>query len=137
MSPINFVQFAQASELIATVTQTALPLVVMGDFNSSPSVEDPRPAYGMMSGAGYLDLWALSQGPFDDGFTCCQDEYLRNDESALHERVDLVLSRLPLGGELMPIQSKVTGDRDNEKSVSGLWPSDHAGVVATLKFKQK
>ena len=137
MSPINFVQFAQASELIATVTQTALPLVVMGDFNSSPSVEDPRPAYGMMSGAGYLDLWALSQGPFDDGFTCCEDAYLRNDESALHERVDLVLSRLPLGGELMPIQSKVTGDRDNAKSVSGLWPSDHAGVVATLKFKRK
>ena len=84
-----------------------------------------------------MDLWALRQGPFDDGFTCCQDEYLRNGESMLHERVDLVLTRLPSGGELMPIQSEVTGDRDNEKSVSGLWPSDHAGIVATLKFKRK
>jgi endonuclease/exonuclease/phosphatase family metal-dependent hydrolase len=137
MSPINFIQFKQAEELIGTVTPTALPLVVMGDFNSSPSVMDPRPAYGMMSGTGYLDLWALTQGPFDDGFTCCQDEFLRNDESALHERVDLVFSRLPEGAELMPIQSQVTGDRDNEKSVSGLWPSDHAGVAATLKFKRK
>jgi endonuclease/exonuclease/phosphatase family metal-dependent hydrolase len=136
-SPINFIQFKQAEELIGTVTPTALPLVVMGDFNSSPSAADPRPAYGMMSGSGYMDLWALRQGPFDDGFTCCQDEYLRNGESMLHERVDLVLTRLPSGGELMPIQSEVTGDRDNEKSVSGLWPSDHAGIVATLKFKRK
>lgn len=136
MSPINFVQFAQAAELVGTVTQTTLPLVVMGDFNSSPSPLDPRPAYGLMSGAGYLDLWALSQGPFDNGFTCCHDEFLLNEASALHERVDLVLTRLPLGGELMPIQSEITGERDNEKSVSGFWPSDHAGVVATLKFKR-
>ena len=49
-SPINFIQFKQAEELIGTVTPTALPLVVMGDFNSSPSAADPRPAYGMMSG---------------------------------------------------------------------------------------
>jgi len=26
--------------------------------------------------------------------------------------------------------------RANEKTASGMWPSDHAGVVTTLKFKR-
>lgn len=136
-SAINLVQFAQTAELIGTVTGTPLPLIVVGDFNSSPSLFDPRPAYGLMTGAGYLDLWTVRKGPFDPGFTCCQDEALRNAVSALDERIDLVFSRLPGGSKVMPVQSHVVGDRDNEKSVSDMWPSDHAGVVSTLKFKQK
>jgi hypothetical protein len=136
-SPINIVQFVQAAELIGAVTATSMPLVVTGDFNSSPNPLDPRPAYGLMTGTGYLDLWNVRQGPFDHGFTCCQDEALRNAVSALDERVDLAFTFLPAGAELMPIQSSVVGDSDFEKSASGLWPSDHAGVVSTLKFKKK
>ena len=136
-SPLNVVQYFQALELIGTITGTAMPLTVVGDFNSSPAIFDPRPAYRLMADAGYLDLWAVRQGPFDPGFTCCHDETLRNAESSLYERVDLVLSFLPAGSKLLPIQSSVVGDRDNEKTVSGLWPSDHAGVVATLKFSWK
>jgi endonuclease/exonuclease/phosphatase family metal-dependent hydrolase len=134
-SPINFVQFIQASELIGAVTGTPLPLVVMGDFNSSPSLLDPRPAYGMMTGIGYTDLWNMRQGPARPGLTCCQDELLRNADSMLYERVDHVFTFLPPGAELLPIQSIVVGDADNEKTVSGMWPSDHAGVVSTLKFR--
>jgi hypothetical protein len=136
-SPINFVQFVQAAELIGAATGTPLPLVVMGDFNSSPSVFDPRPAYGMMTGTGYVDLWNVRQGRPDPGFTCCQDELLRNPTSGLFERVDLVFAMLPPGAEPMPIQSRVVGDRDNDKTASGMWSSDHAGVASTLKFKQR
>ncbi len=136
-SPLNVIQFLQTLDFIAGVTATPFPLTVMGDFNSSPSVFDPRPAYATLAAAGYLDLWNLRQGPFDPGFTCCQDEDLLNAVSVLDERIDLVLSRLPEGGVLMPIKSNVVGTRDNEKSASGLWSSDHAGVVTTLKFKQK
>lgn len=136
-SPFNTIQFFQTLQLLGTVTGTPLPLTVLGDFNSSPSLFDLRPAYAMMTGAGYLDLWDARQGPFDPGFTCCQDEALRNKVLALDERIDHVFSFLPAGAKLMPIQSRVVGDRDNEKSASGMWPSDHAGVVTTLKFKQK
>jgi hypothetical protein len=136
-SPVNLIQLLQASELIGAVTGTPLPLVVIGDFNSSPSLLDPRPAYGMMTGAGYMDLWNMRQGPADPGFTCCQEELLRNADSNLFERVDLLFTFLPLGAELMPITTRTLGDRDNEKTASGMWPSDHAGVVGTLKFKQK
>jgi hypothetical protein len=136
-SPLNTVQLFQALELIGMVSGTPLPLTVVGDLNSSPVLFDPRPAYGMMTNAGYLDLWTVRQGPFDPGFSCCQDEDLRNPESGLYERVDLVWSHLPEGSDLLPIQSDVVGDRDNEKSASMLWPSDHAGVVTTLNFRLK
>ena len=136
-SPVNFVQFVQAAELIGAVTATPLPLVVMGDFNSSPSLLDPRPAYDMMTDVGYLDLWTMRQGPDSPGPTCCQDELLRNTTSGLFERVDLVFGLLPPGADLMPVQSRVVGDRDNEKTASGMWPSDHAGVASTLRFKQR
>jgi len=136
-SPLNFIQYVQTLELLGAVTGTPLPLTVLGDFNSSPSLFDPRPAYGLMMGSGYLDLWTVRKGPFSPGFTCCQDEALRNTVSALDRRIDHVFAFLPAGAKLMPIQSRVVGDRDNEKSVSGMWPSDHAGVVTTLKFKQK
>jgi hypothetical protein len=136
-SPLNAIQFFQTLELIGSITGTALPLTVVGDFNSSPGLFDPRPAYSMMASAGYIDLWNARQGPFDPGFTCCRDENLRNETPPLYERVDLMWSLLPAGGDLMPVRSEVVGDRDNQKSASGLWPSDHAGVVTALKFKAK
>jgi endonuclease/exonuclease/phosphatase family metal-dependent hydrolase len=135
-SPVNTVQFFQTLELIGAVTGTALPLAVLGDFNSSPSPLDARPAYATMVGAGYLDLWTVRQGPPNPGYTCCQEEALRNEDSALDQRIDLVFSRLPADAELLPIRSEVVGDRPNEKTASGLWPSDHAGVATTLKFRR-
>ncbi len=135
-SPFNLIQFAQASELIGALTGAALPLTVVGDFNSSPSPLDLRPAYGLMSLNGYTDLWNVRQGPFDPGFTCCHDEVLRNEAPVLDERIDLVFTRLPIGSELLPIQSDVVGVRANEKTASGMWSSDHAGVVTTLKFRR-
>jgi hypothetical protein len=135
-SPLNAIQHFQALQLVGTVTATPLPLTIVGDFNSSPELLDPRPAYALMAGSGYLDLWNVRQGPFDPGFTCCHDEVLRTDTAALDERIDHIFTRLPMDSELLPIQSDAVGLRDNEKTASGMWPSDHAGVVTTLKFRR-
>jgi len=135
-SLLNAIQYFQALQLVGTVTATPLPLTIVGDFNSSPELLDPRPAYALIVGSGYPDLWHVRQGPFDPGFTCCHDEVLRNDMAALDERIDHIFTRLPMGSELLPIQSDAVGLRDNEKTASGMWPSDHAGVVTTLKFRR-
>jgi endonuclease/exonuclease/phosphatase family metal-dependent hydrolase len=135
-SLLNAIQYFQALQLVGTVTATPLPLTIVGDFNSSPELLDPRPAYALMAGSGYLDLWNVRQGPFDPGFTCCHDEVLRTDTAALDERIDHIFTRLPMDSELLPIQSDAVGLRDNEKTASGMWPSDHAGVVTTLKFRR-
>ena len=68
------------------------------------------------------------------GDTCCQDADLRNDASRLSRRIDVVLAR-----GLKPLDVERVGeDRDDRVSVevdgtpTRLWPSDHAGVVATF-----
>jgi hypothetical protein len=135
-SPLNLVQLAQAFELASAVTGTPLPLTVFGDFNSSPNPLDPRPGYAVMTQSGYTDTWNIRQGPFDPGYTCCQDEDLSNDDPALDGRIDLVFSSLPPDATYLPIKADRVGIRKQDKTASGLWPSDHAGVVTTIKFRR-
>jgi hypothetical protein len=47
-----------------------------------------------------------------------------------------VFTRLPTDAELLPIRSTVVGDAAHEQTSSGMWASDHAGVVTTLKFRR-
>ena len=50
--------------------------------------------------------------------------------AALSLRIDLVLTR----GAVSVQDIKVVGDRAIDRTSSGLWPSDHAGLVATLRI---
>jgi hypothetical protein len=81
----------------------------------------------MLLAAGFVDAWSLEH-PGTDGFTCCQAETLDNDPSALDQRLDLVLFR----GGFQVRDVELVGEEDADRTESGLWPSDHAGVVSTL-----
>jgi hypothetical protein len=65
------------------------------------------------------------------GDTCCQDADLLNDASDLTSRIDLIL----YDGAVEPLMGEVVGDEPADRIDSGLWPSDHAGVVATLRIE--
>ena len=146
-------QCAQAAELIATLEATALPgvfSIVVGDLNSSPEDEpltgiplpdlpdacSPTviPPYRQLVGAGYTDVWTLRHPP-DPGFTCCQAPDLLNRRSTLDERIDFIFS----AEEPTKVrQARVVGDRISDKTPPPgprLWPSDHAGGLATLRFE--
>ena len=119
------IQTAQAHELVVGPGDTGLPVVFIGDFNSDP-VTGTTAAYGHLMAAGFTDAWDVAgSGP---GFTCCQDSLIRNPESQLTRRIDLVLFR----GDFGVIGIDVVGADPADRTPSGLWPSDHAGVVATL-----
>jgi endonuclease/exonuclease/phosphatase family metal-dependent hydrolase len=133
-SPINLIQAAQAQELIAVLEQETLPLVVAGDFNSSPDPDDVSSAYELIVAAGYEDIW--TQFDRRPGNTCCQAPDLMNFKSELFKRIDLILLRPPDDAEFLPSPMWVTGDRQSDKTDPGLWPSDHASVSATIKLKQ-
>ena len=112
----------QAAELEALLADREAPVALVGDLNSGP---------GGSSGA-YDHL----TGPFRDaadgvGNTCCHAASLRNDEVSLTARIDHVLVRGDLG---VTDVTRVGADPANRIAVDGdrLWPSDHAGVVATL-----
>lgn len=143
------IQCAQAAELLATLEAATPfgPAIVVGDFNSSPEDEpvdaalDPPPCgtevippYMQFVAAGYSDVWKLRPGRVP-GFTCCQDPDLLNRRSKLDERIDLIFT----AEEPARVrQVRVVGDRAADKTrppPPRLWPSDHAGAVATLRFE--
>ena len=55
---------------------------------------------------------------------------LLNPISQLSERIDLVLFR----GGFHVEDIRLVGEKPSDRIPPGLWPSDHAGVVATLRI---
>lgn len=89
--------------------------------------------------AGFSDAWERTGRGVAACFTCCQEKDLRNAVSALDERIDFVLvrdARAPRGADLPgAVALELVGEEDADRTaVSGLWPSDHAGLVATLRL---
>ena len=125
---ISAIQAAQARKLIIELRDETLPIILIGDFNSSP--EDPPidtsvlTPYTQFIEAGYMDTWNDKNA----GFTCCQAEDLLNADSMLDERIDLILVR-NAGSSFF---TTTVGDKPRDKTHSGLWPSDHAGVFAMI-----
>jgi endonuclease/exonuclease/phosphatase family metal-dependent hydrolase len=114
----------QANEILAGTA--GLPVVLAGDTNS----ESTTTAYAEFTGAGLVDSWSALH-PGDPGLTCCQvpPDTIVNPVSQLHERVDYVFA----GPGVEPLSIELVGaDPSSRLPGSGLWPTDHAGLVATL-----
>jgi endonuclease/exonuclease/phosphatase family metal-dependent hydrolase len=128
------VRAAQAQELAAALAAEAGPVILVGDLNSTVTETVPQPplpgARQILGAAGFRDAWATLH-PADAGLTCCFPEDLRQ-LGALGERIDYVLWR----GPLRPVEVEVLGATPMER-VSGLWPSDHAGVAAELRAARR
>jgi endonuclease/exonuclease/phosphatase family metal-dependent hydrolase len=117
------VRNAQAAELLAGPADTTMPVVAIGDFNSGPGFDTG--AYGTLLAGGFADAW-----PGGPGLTCCHSTDLHNSNAPLTKRIDLVLTR----GGFETVSEQVVGAELSDRTASGLWPSDHAGVVATLRL---
>jgi endonuclease/exonuclease/phosphatase family metal-dependent hydrolase len=134
------IQRAQAEELILEMAGETRPTILVGDFNSGPEIRLFAPAYDVLREAGFRDSWHLRRQPYDPGYTCCQDEYLDNQESILDHRIDLILIRNDLG--FLPfsiigrVSAWVVGNVPEDRTLVEplLWPSDHAGVAAKLRI---
>jgi endonuclease/exonuclease/phosphatase family metal-dependent hydrolase len=119
------VRTAQAQELAAALAGETGPLVVVGDLNSHPGEESAA----VLAAAGFQDAWAALH-PVGPGYTCCWLEDLTVSSPPappLDERIDYVFTR----GPVRAVFGDVLGDRPWERE-GGLWPSDHAGLVAWL-----
>jgi endonuclease/exonuclease/phosphatase family metal-dependent hydrolase len=127
------IRLAQAQELVAPtgpVGSATGKVVLVGDMNSGPDLASPadRLAYQALIGGGLADTWPVAN-PGNPGFTCCFSELLNDPSaSALDERIDMVMTK----GSVGVLSSSITGKDADNRTPSGLWPSDHAGVVAGL-----
>jgi hypothetical protein len=116
----------QGLELLAGPANSSLPTILVGDFNS-PVDGSGSSTYANLIGAGFTDAWNVTH-PGDPGFTCCQDANLLNNPSKLSQRIDLVLFK----NGPAALNADIVGEALGDRTPSGLWPADHAGVVATL-----
>lgn len=118
------VRVAQANELVALLAAETGRVVLVGDLNSDPGAE----GHLAMTEAGFTDPWTGGDGT---GLTCCFAPILTSTEVPLAQRIDYVLLR-PGDGTLTAESVTVVGEDAADRTASGLWPSDHAGVVATI-----
>jgi endonuclease/exonuclease/phosphatase family metal-dependent hydrolase len=125
------VQTSQALELLSVMHGLPLPVLLVGDFNSAASGTQ-TPTYGLIAAAGFRDAWLDERGG-GAGLTCCEAADLRNEASTLDRRIDF----LWIGPDFTTGKIRVTvlGDEPRDRTPEGLWPSDHAGVAATLNLR--
>jgi endonuclease/exonuclease/phosphatase (EEP) superfamily protein YafD len=136
-STVASIRAAQVAELLeptgpVMTTLDQRPVILVGDLNSAPLNDAPPSAYANLIAAGFVDTWS-QVNPGSDGFTWGYAENLRDPTPTLRTRIDHVLARpAPNGPGVGVIRSQLVGTDPANRTPSGLWPSDHAGVVATL-----
>lgn len=120
---------AQRDELLTTVESVAgdAPVILLGDFNATPEqVGLPEGFVDAWSAAEPADLVGVPEGGAA-GATCGQRPDLANEKSELTHRIDYVWVR---GADVA--WAGRAGHREEDRTPGGLWPSDHAAVVAEV-----
>src|SRR5262249_15075476 len=127
------VRAAQAAELIAGPANTDKAIVLAGGFNSD--ADSPHPfqneAYIAPVAARVLDSW-ITTPPHHPGITWPlhgEDPFTPLATPSI--RIDLALSRGAIDGSSVTLIGNAFGDL----TPSGLWPSDHAGLVASFVLR--
>ncbi|NIM52186.1 MAG: endonuclease [Gemmatimonadales bacterium] len=124
----HLVQAAQAAELIQILSVEYRPIILVGDLNTTADGSGTA-TYETLLNEGYVDVWLRDATPDGAGATCCHTVDLRNSVSLLDRRLDYVLLRnvAPLS-----VEAWVVGDEPSDRTGSGMWPSDHGGVVVRI-----
>ena len=117
----------QTRALLDGPADTRRPVIIAGDINAGPGTS----TYRLLTNAGLDDAWSQAR-PQESGPTCCQDDDLRNERSELSSRIDLVLFD---ADDFDATAADRVGHRRADRTSTGLWPSDHAGLVTRLRFE--
>jgi endonuclease/exonuclease/phosphatase family metal-dependent hydrolase len=125
------VRAAQARQLVGTkgpVASRRLPSLVIGDLNSDPRDDEANAAaYKAVANAGFVNVFRKLPA------TSGQNETVDNPVSELKRSIDHIMTR-PAGKHVKVLQTRVVGNKASDR-IQGLWPSDHAGVVARLQIR--
>jgi endonuclease/exonuclease/phosphatase family metal-dependent hydrolase len=126
-----------ARALAAPTAGATLPPVLTGDLNALPDSDEVRMIEGVLTEPAAPDLvlvdaWRYA-GPHDPGHTWDRANPHVAATGEPSSRIDYVLVGLPRpGGAALAVGAGLLGDRPHE----GVWPSDHAAVVADLLLGQ-
>ena len=144
------IAFAQAAQLLDEAVAEDRTTIFVCDCNSDPfnsSIKvgiDQLPhkaAYELITGTGsypgesdFTDEW-LEWAPAEEGWTSGLSELVDDATGAgFDHRIDMVFARTASGDGLAVDRGRVTGtDVSTKDPATGLWPSDHGGVVLRLR----
>ena len=136
---------AQADELIGYVAAGLEGVtIIAGDLNSDAAAEEGAPSwtetYDKLVASGFTDVWeARPRGRRASGLTCCFDKDLMGENNFI-ERIDFVMVRSSEGSEGRArghYRMEVVGEQTGDRTSGGLWPSDHAGLVANINLPSR
>jgi hypothetical protein len=132
LAPGGAVSGPQAQELLAGPANTSLPVIVTGDMNSGPVLAPA--AYNAFVTGGLSDTWSAA-GLGAPPLTCCHlaPNDLSTDANAPYtEDPDHVFTR----GPFKVLDTHLVGNTVPTPAPEPfIWPSDHAGIVATLAIR--
>ena len=121
---------AQAKELFAPggPINTPKQVILVGDLNSGTEArhnihDTDQLAFQALLGFGMKDNGAIH--------SCCYSDIFDPTDRFDHT-VDHVMTK----PGLKTLRAYVTGNDPDERTPSGLWPSDHGGVVSTLQLRK-
>jgi endonuclease/exonuclease/phosphatase family metal-dependent hydrolase len=121
---------AQAKELFATggPLDTQKQVILVGDLNSGTEARDnihgtDQLAYSALLGFGMTENGAVQ--------SCCYDS-LFDPAQVFDHTVDHVMTKPALKTQ----SASITGNDPSQRTPSGLWPSDHGGVVSTVHIRK-
>ncbi len=125
-------QAAQAAELLQVLDQSPYPVILTGDLNSDDDGSTTA-TYADVRSSGFVDSWLVGP-PRGEGYTSGQDIF--DPEPGFYHRIDYVFYRDDFTRAKGRFQGSIAADRVGEdpadRTPGGIWPSDHAGVVAEL-----
>lgn len=134
---------AQAAELLGNAPAAGRTNVFVCDCNTDPLNNSVKPQdhvphkapYELITGSGgFTDEW-LQFATAEQGWTSGLSE-LVNDPTAdgFDHRIDFVFGRTASGEPLQVDRGRIVGNQVTDRDpATGLWPSDHAGVVLWLR----
>lgn len=132
---VREMQVREIATLIASlVTGQSFPAILVGDFNAEPDADEIRFLRGLTSLGGarrvyFQDVFAAA-GDGSPGFTFTRSNPFAAALQEPPRRIDYVFVRgRDERGRGQPLEARVCFDQP----VDGTFPSDHFGVVSTLR----
>jgi endonuclease/exonuclease/phosphatase family metal-dependent hydrolase len=133
--------YAQAAEVVGAAPADDRSTVFVCDCNSDPLDHRVKPIDTLPHSAPYelitqtfTDEW-LRHAPAEEGWTSGLSETVDDPTGAgFDHRIDMIFGRTADGGPLAVDRGTTTGTSvDDRDPATGLWPSDHGGVVLRLR----
>ncbi len=128
-------QVGELARFVADCRPRRFPAVVCGDFNAEPTSDEIAMMTGLTTvpvpGLAFFDAWRVGGDGASSGHTWSNRNPFAAAVLEPDRRIDYVFTGWPrAGGAGHVVGCRVVGD----SPVAGVWPSDHFGVEARLRY---